>query len=271
MSEENVNKGSFYALLPLFVFVLLFIGVGVFAKDFSVLPLNVAILVAAVIALVMNRKESFAKKIEIFCKGAGDSNIILMCIIFILAGAFAGVAREMGAVASTVNLGLSFLPQNFLLVGLFIIGCFISISMGTSMGTVVALAPIGIGIAEQTDISMALAMATVVGGAMFGDNLSMISDTTIAAVRTQKTKMSDKFKVNFFIVLPGAIITAIILFILTSGNSANIDGEYTYEIVKVLPYLAVLGAAIAGLNVIIVLLGGIVFAGIIGLSTPSYL
>ncbi|WBL16852.1 Na+/H+ antiporter NhaC family protein [Sutcliffiella sp. NC1] len=270
MSEENVNKGSLYALLPLFVFVLLFIGVGVFAKDFSVLPLNVAILVAAVIALVMNRKESFAKKIEIFCKGAGDSNIILMCIIFILAGAFAGVAREMGAVASTVNLGLSFLPQNFLLVGLFIIGCFISISMGTSMGTVVALAPIGIGIAEQTDISMALAMATVVGGAMFGDNLSMISDTTIAAVRTQKTKMSDKFKVNFFIVLPGAIITAIILFILTSGNSANIDGEYTYEIVKVLPYLAVLGAAIAGLNVIIVLLGGIVFAGIIGLSTGAF-
>lgn len=270
MSEQNVNKGSLLALLPLFVFVLLFIGVGVIAKDFSILPLNVAILVAAVIALVMNRKESFSKKIEIFCKSAGDSNIILMCIIFVLAGAFAGVAREMGAVESTVNLGLSFLPENLLLVGLFVIGCFISISMGTSMGTVVALAPIGIGIAEQTDISMALTMATVVGGAMFGDNLSMISDTTIAAVRTQKTKMSDKFKVNFLIVLPGAIITAIILFILTSGNSASISGDHSFEIVKVLPYLAVLVAAIAGLNVILVLLGGIAFAGIVGLSTGGF-
>ncbi|MFS0862178.1 Na+/H+ antiporter NhaC family protein [Fredinandcohnia sp. 179-A 10B2 NHS] len=270
MSEQNVNKGSLLALLPLFVFVLLFIGVGVIAKDFSILPLNVAILVAAVIALVMNRKESFSNKIEIFCKSAGDSNIILMCIIFVLAGAFAGVAREMGAVESTVNLGLSFLPENLLLVGLFVIGCFISISMGTSMGTVVALAPIGIGIAEQTDISMALTMATVVGGAMFGDNLSMISDTTIAAVRTQKTKMSDKFKVNFLIVLPGAIITAIILFILTSGNSASISGDHSFEIVKVLPYLAVLAAAIAGLNVILVLLGGIVFAGIVGLSTGGF-
>ncbi|MGE6258463.1 Na+/H+ antiporter NhaC family protein [Heyndrickxia sporothermodurans] len=269
MSKKE-NKGSALALLPLIIFVLLFIGTGILSKDFSKMPLSVAIIVAGAFALFMNRKETLTKKIEIFCKGAGHSNIILMAIIFILAGAFAGVAKEMGAVESTVNLGLSLLPANLLMVGLFIIACFISTSMGTSMGTVVALAPIGIGIAEQTDIPMALAMATVIGGAMFGDNLSMISDTTIAAVRTQHTQMKDKFKVNFFIVLPGAIITAILLGIITLGNHATLSGEHPYEIIKVLPYVVVLIAALLGVNVLIVLLGGTIFAGIIGMAYASY-
>lgn len=266
----KVKHGNPLALLPLFIFIILFIGVGIVTNDFSKLPLNVAILISAAIAIIMNRKESIATKVDIFCKGAGDPNIILMCIIFVLAGAFAQVAKEMGAVESTVNLGLSILPENLLMVGLFVIGCFISISMGTSMGTVVALAPIGVGIAGETDIPMALAMATVVGGAMFGDNLSMISDTTIAAVRTQKTQMKDKFKVNFFIILPGAIITAIILAIITSGSHGSIAGEHPYDFVKILPYLAVLVAALIGINVLVVLLGGTIFAGVVGIIYGSY-
>lgn len=270
MSSRTGEKGNLMAFLPLIVFVLLFIGSGILTNDFSNMPLNVAILVASAVALMMNRKETFSKKVDIFTKGAGHPNIILMAIIFILAGAFAGVARGMGAVESTVNLGLSILPANLLMVGLFVIGCFISISMGTSMGTIVALAPIGVGIAGQTEIPVALAMATVIGGAMFGDNLSMISDTTIAAVRTQHTKMKDKFKVNFLIVLPGAILTMIILGILTRGNEAVLDGEYPFELIKILPYIAVLIAALSGAHVLVVLVGGTIFAGIIGLWDGSY-
>ncbi|EGQ26072.1 NhaC family sodium:proton (Na+:H) antiporter [Sporosarcina newyorkensis 2681] len=270
MTELKRDKGSAWALFPLLVFVMLFIGTGILTEDFSSMPLNVAVIIASFIALAMNPKEKFLKKVEIFTKGAGHPNIMLMAVIFILAGAFSTAAKGMGAVESTVNLGLSFLPANLLMVGLFVIGCFISISMGTSMGTVVALAPIGIGIASQTDISLALAMATVIGGAMFGDNLSIISDTTIAAARTQQTQMNAKFKVNFLIVLPGAIITAILLSILTRGNVATVAGDFHYDFIKVLPYLAVLGAALFGVHVLIVLLGGTVFAGIIGMIDGSY-
>ncbi|WP_077617020.1 Na+/H+ antiporter NhaC family protein [Bacillus sinesaloumensis] len=266
----DVKKGNSTALFPLVIFVLLFVGTGVFTGDFSNMPLNIAIIIASAIALAMNRKEKLSKKIDIFTKGAGHPNIMLMAVIFILAGAFAETAKGMGAVESTVNLGLTFIPSNLLMVGLFIVGCFISISMGTSMGTVAALAPIGIGIAEQTGIPMALAMATVIGGAMFGDNLSMISDTTIAAARTQQTKMSDKFKTNFLIVLPGVILTAIILWVITSGTTVNTLGDFSYQLIKVVPYLAVLLAALAGVNVLIVLLGGTILAGIIGLIDGSY-
>ncbi|WP_301108434.1 Na+/H+ antiporter NhaC family protein [Sporosarcina sp.] len=270
MTVKEVKKGNAFALLPLIIFVALFIGAGVLTKDFSNMPLNVAVIIASAVALLMNRKEKFEDKVTIFTKGAGHPNIMLMAVIFILAGAFATVAKGMGAVDSTVNLGLSLLPANLLMVGLFAIGCFISISMGTSMGTVVALAPIGIGIASQTDIPVALAMATVIGGAMFGDNLSMISDTTIAAVRTQHTKMKDKFKVNFFIVLPGAILTAIILGVITRGNKAIIGADFQYELIKILPYIAVLAAALAGVHVLIVLIGGTIFAGGVGLADGSY-
>lgn len=270
MSNRTGEKGSLLAFLPLIVFVFLFIGSGILTKDFSSMPLNVAILIASAVALMMNRKESFSKKVDVFTKGAGHPNIILMAIIFILAGAFASVAKGMGAVESTVNLGLSFLPANLLLVGLFIIGCFISIAMGTSVGTIVALAPIGVGIAGQTDIPVALAMATVVGGAMFGDNLSMISDTTIAAVRTQHTKMKDKFKVNFFIVLPGAIVTMLILSVLTRGKPGVLEGDFPFELLKILPYITVLVAALLGAHVLIVLVGGIILAGGIGLIDGSY-
>lgn len=266
----NANqKGNPWALLPFLVFLVLFIGSGVITGDFYTFPVIVAISIAGGAALAMNRKESFSQKVEIFCKGAGDSNIMLMVVIFLLAGGFAEVANGMGAVESTVNFALSVVPQNLLMVGIFLIACFISLSMGTSMGTIVAMAPIGVGISEQTDISLALSMAVVIGGAMFGDNLSFISDTTIASVRTQGTKMKDKFKVNFFIVLPAAVITCIILGILTMGEQADIS-EQSYSWVKILPYMFVLIAALAGLNVFLVLAIGIVFAGIIGLADGSY-
>lgn len=267
---EDVKKGSFSALFPLLIFVLLFVGTGAVSGDFSNMPLNVAIIIASAIALIMNKKEKLSTKIDIFTKGAGHPNIMLLAVIFILAGAFAETAKGMGAVESTVNMGLTFIPSNLLMVGLFVVGCFISLSMGTSMGTVAALAPIGIGIAEQTGIPLALAMGTVIGGAMFGDNLSMISDTTIAAVRTQQTKMSDKFKTNFLIVLPAVIVSAIILWLVTAGNSVETLGDYSYEFIKVVPYLAVLIVALLGVNVLIVLLGGTIFAGIIGLVDGSY-
>ncbi|MGZ9515505.1 Na+/H+ antiporter NhaC family protein [Staphylococcus epidermidis] len=267
---KEMKNGNAWALIPLLLFVLLFLGVGIISGDFTTMPLNVAITITVIVALLMNRKETFAKKVEVFTKGAGHSNIILMMLIFILAGAFSTTAEKMGGVSSTVNLGLSLIPQNLIIVGLFIICMFVSISMGTSVGTVAAIAPVGFGFAQATDVPAALAMATVVGGAMFGDNLSMISDTTIAAVRTQKTKMSDKFKVNFKIVLPGAIVTIIILFFLTNGISIDHTKNYDYNLIKVIPYLLVLILALVGINVIIVLIGGTVLAGIIGLIDGSF-
>lgn len=270
MSKQVDEKGSIFSFLPLFVFVFLFVGSGILTKDFTNMPLNVAALIAAAVALMMNRKEKFSSKVEVFMKHAGHSNILLMAVIFILAGAFSSVSQGMGAVESTVNLGLTLLPPNLLMIGLFMIACFISVAMGTSVGTIVALAPIGVGIAVETGIPVALAMATIVGGAMFGDNLSMISDTTIAAVRTQQTAMRDKFKVNFWIVLPGALMTMVILGVLTRGASVTSTGNYPFELLKVLPYIGVFIAALLGVHVLIVLVGGIIVSGTIGLLDGSY-
>ncbi|WP_077325593.1 Na+/H+ antiporter NhaC family protein [Virgibacillus siamensis] len=265
MNTTKINKGNPFALLPFIIFLLLFIGSGLINGDFYKLPVLVAVFIAVLFALFMNRKMAFKDKLDHLTKGAGHPNIMLMVIIYLLAGAFAAVAEGVGAVESTVNLGLTFLPENLLIVGLFIIGCFISISMGTSVGTVVALAPIGAGLADQTGMSTALIMGAIISGAMFGDNLSMISDTTIAAVRTQAVKMSDKFKVNVYIALPAAIVTAVIFGVMTLDASGGVSGNHPYDLIKVLPYLAVLVFAIAGVNVIYVLIGGTIFAGIIGL------
>ncbi|UAL52523.1 Na+/H+ antiporter NhaC family protein [Bacillus sp. CMF21] len=263
------TKGNGLALLPLIIFLALFVGSGIITGDFYKMPILVAIIIASGAALMMNRKETFTAKVENFAKGAGHLDLMIMVFIFILAGAFSEVAKGMGAVESTVNLALSFLPQSFLIVGLFIIGAFISLAMGTSMGTIAALAPIGVGISAEADISIALAMAAVIGGAMFGDNLSFISDTTIAAVRTQQTEMRDKFKVNFFIVLPAAIITCAVLIVITLGNQSPVSpGEFSF--IKMLPYIAVLVTALLGMNVIIVLTGGILLSGVIGMSDGSY-
>ncbi|KAA0560624.1 Na+/H+ antiporter NhaC family protein [Bacillus sp. CH30_1T] len=265
----NQERGNLLALLPLIIFVSLFLGAGIISGDFYAFPVLVSIIIASVVGLLMNRKETLTAKIERFAKGAGHPDIMIMVFIFLLAGAFSGVAEKMGAVDSTVNFALSVLPGNLIIVGLFIIAAFISLSMGTSMGTIAALAPIGVGISSGTDISMPLAMATVIGGAMFGDNLSFISDTTIAAVRTQKTEMKDKFKVNFFIVLPAAIVTMVILLVLTMGNQATVGAE-SFNWIKILPYLGVIVGALAGLNVFVVLFGGIVLAGSIGFIDGSF-
>lgn len=267
---KDNTRGNPLALLPLLVFVALFIGTGIIARDFQAMPITVAVIIAIVAAMFIKPKDRLNEKIGILTRGAGRENIMLMVLIFLLAGAFSQVAENMGAVESTVNLGLSLLPSNLLLIGLFIICCFISISMGTSTGTVVALAPIAIGIAGQTDLSLALALATVIGGAMFGDNLSVISDTTIVSTQSQEVKMADKFKTNFFIVLPGAIATIIILWFISSGQTTTPATDLDYNLFKVLPYLAVLVIALLGVNVMIVLSGGIVFAGLVGVLDGSY-
>ena len=266
----NERKGNPWALLPLVVFLVVYLVTSVVLGDFYKMPVSVAFLIAGIVAVVMNRDVKIDRKVEIFCEGAGNSNIILMCVIFVLAGAFAQVAREMGAVEATVNLGLSVLPANILISGVFVIGCFISLSIGTSVGTIVALAPMAVGIAEKTGTPMGLALGAVISGAMFGDNLSMISDTTIAAARTQGCNMRDKFKMNFKIVVPAALVTTIIFTIIHMGNTVVLEGNYEYSLIKVLTYVAVLAAALLGVNVMIVLIGGTLFAGTIGVFTNAF-
>lgn len=264
------TKGKVSALLPLAVFLIVYAGTSIIAKDFYAVSVIVPFLISAIVALSMNKKRKFEDKIQDFCKGSGNPNVILMIFIFVLAGAFAQVAKAMGAVDSTVNFGLSILPTSILVPGVFIIASFIALSVGTSMGTIVALVPIAVGISEKTGIAVAIVVGAVVSGAMFGDNLSMISDTTIAATRTQGCEMKDKFKMNFKIVLPAAIVTAIIFMILTKGTAIQTLGDYEYSFIKILPYIAVLISALMGINVIFILIGGIVFAGVIGLLYGSF-
>lgn len=264
------RQGSILALMPLGVFILVYLGVSVIAKDFYAVSVIIPFLAAALTAIFMNRKVSFEKKIDVFCKGAGNTNILLMVLIFILAGAFAQVARDMGAVDSTVNLGLSLLPSSLLIPGVFIIACFIALSVGTSMGTIVALVPIAVGIASKTGIDVALSVGAVVSGAMFGDNLSIISDTTIAATRTQGCEMKDKFKMNFKVVLPAAIITAALFYFLTKGSVVSNIEALEFSVLKIVPYLLVITAALLGANVILILLGGIIVSGGIGLVYGNF-
>nr|WP_267879644.1 Na+/H+ antiporter NhaC family protein [Pontibacillus halophilus] len=263
------KQGNLLAFTPLVIFLALFLGSGIVTGDFYKLPILVAALIAAVVALAMNPKEKLETKVEQFARGAGDSNIIIMVFIFILAGAFSQVANDMGAVDSTVNLALTALPQSLVIVGLFIISAFISISMGTSTGTIGALVAIGVGISQATDFSVTFVMGAIIGGSMFGDNLSVISDTTIAAVRTQQTEMADKFKANFLIVLPAALVTITILIFASIGNASPVDTE-SFNWVKILPYIGVLVAAVLGVNVLAVLTSGILLAAIIGFIDGSF-
>ena len=263
-----MKKGKFSALLPLIIFVSIYLGTSLVMKDFYSVSVLVPGIIAVLFGIFTNRKRGLEKNIEIFCKGAGNSNIILMCLIFILAGAFAEVAKNMGAVESTVNLGLTILPKNILVAGIFIISSFIAISLGTSMGTIAAIVPIAMGISDKTNIALPLIVGAVVGGAMFGDNLSMISDTTIAATKTQGCEMKDKFKINFKVILPAAILVIVIYTFLGSGANTSV-GQYDYNFIKIIPYLGILIAALIGANVIAILSGGIVLAGAIGFFTGS--
>ena len=269
MKDNSKKKANGFALLPILVFLVLFIGTGIIQNDFYSMPAVVGFMIALAVAFLQTKNKTFEEKLKIAAQGVGDENVITMCLIFLMAGAFSGAVGAAGGVESTVNLGLSLLPPQIAVIGLFIIGCFISISMGTSMGTIASLAPIAVGISEKTGFNMAICIGAVVSGAMFGDNLSMISDTTIAAVRTQGCQMRDKFKRNFFIVLPAAIITVILLFFLTRGTTFHISGSLDYNIFQVIPYLFVLVTALMGINVFFVLISGTILSIIVGLATGA--
>lgn len=266
---EKKGKGS--ALLPFLLFIIIYLGAGLYyqAKGvemaFYQFPSVTAMFIAVLLAFCMG-KGSIDEKFAVFAKGAANENVLTMLIIFILAGAFSTVASAMGGVDSTVNLGLSVVPVHFLAAGVFVISAFMGTATGTSVGTISAIVPIAVGVADKGGLSLPLCVGACVGGAMFGDNLSMISDTTIAATRTQGCQLRDKFRVNFFIALPAALVTIVLLLILGRPETVVPMDELTFNIIKVLPYLAVLILALIGLNVFLVLVIGIFSAGIIGLA-----
>ncbi len=268
MGEKNSGRAA--ALLPILVFLLIFLGAGFITGDFYSMPAIAAFLLALLVAFIQNPKVKFADKMRLAAQGVGDENIITMCLIFLAAGAFTGAVKAAGGVESTVNLGLSILPSKVAVAGLFLIGCFISISMGTSVGTITALSPIAVGISEKTGFSLAICAGAVVGGAMFGDNLSMISDTTIAAVKTQGCDMKDKFRENFLIVLPAAVVTILLFLLLGRHADFQVTANLEYNIFRVLPYLVVLVGALAGVNVFIILIAGTVLSLISGVATGAF-
>lgn len=272
-AESGTPTPSFLALTPLFLFLALFFGVGLLNtlngidRPFSQLEPVVAVLPALVLSVLLGAA-SAKENMRTLVRGIGDETIITMAIIFLLAGAFATVMEAIGGVEATVNLGLSLLPAAFILPGLFVISAFISLSMGTSMGTLAAVAPIAVGVSGSTELSGAITLGAVVGGAMFGDNLSIISDTTIAATRTQGCSMTDKFRANLWIAVPAAVITTAVLFFMHTGEPEAAEGAA--NVVLVLPYLIVLALAVAGLDVFVVLGAGTVLAGITGMATVDY-
>ena len=262
-------KKGLIALSPLAVFMLLYLVTSIIARDFYKVPITVAFMTASIYAVIMSGGLPLRKRIDIFSRGAATEQMMLMIWIFILAGAFANSAKQMGAIDATVNLALTLLPGNLLLAGLFMAACFVSISVGTSVGTIVALTPIAAGVAQQTGISLPLMTAVVVGGSFFGDNLSFISDTTIIATSTQGCKLSDKFRVNSFIVFPAALVILVVYIVMGIGvHSPQHVAEVSY--IKVIPYLAVLLTAVMGMNVMAVLTLGIPLTGVIGLLTGSF-
>ncbi len=265
------NKKGLLALSPLFVLIGLIVVFTIYSVDHrdSNMSLTVAFLISSIFAVVMSGGFPLKKRIDTYSKGAGSSNLMLMLWIYVLAGAFAASAKSMGAIDATVNLALSFTPSWMLLPGLFIAACFISVSIGTSVGTVVALVPIAVGLAHSTGCGVPLMTAVIVSGAYFGDNLSFISDTTVVATQTQQCKMSDKFKVNSLIVVPAAIVVLIIYAIMGADIQAPTHIPEV-EYIKVLPYLVVLISAIAGMNVMAVLTLGSVLCGVIALCYHAY-
>ena len=265
-----MKKGNPWALLPILCFLVVFIGMGVWLNDFYAMPAIVGFLIALGVAFCQNRKRSFSEKMEDVTHSMGDSNVMIMCLVFVMAGGFSGAVQAAGGVDSTVNFSLSILPPSVVVAGLFIIGCFISTAMGTSVGTIAALAPIAVGISDKTGIAGALCIGAVVSGAMFGDNLSMISDTTIAATRTQGCEMKDKFRENFKIVLPAAVISLVLFLILASGGDYTFTGDRSYNLFKILPYLVVLIGALLGMNVFVVLALGIVLSLVVGVATGAF-
>ncbi|MGL5227347.1 MAG: Na+/H+ antiporter NhaC family protein [Bacteroidales bacterium] len=270
--NENIEqkpRASALALLPLLVFLASYLVVSLLLGDFYKMPITVAFLLSAIVSVMITKDKTLAERVEHFSVGAANKNIMLMIWIFILAGAFAQTAKAMGAVDATVNLAVSLLPDYLLIGGIFLAACFISLSIGTSVGTIVALTPVAVGIATKTNVGLPFMTAVVVGGALFGDNLSFISDTTIAATKTQGCEMKDKFKVNSMIVAPVALIVFII-YLFIGRTITQVPESAPIELWKVVPYLFVLVSALAGMNVIRLLVLGTVFSGLIGLFLGSF-
>lgn len=275
MNEEKRNDSnskivSGKALIPFFIFVAVYLGSGIFLDMMGMkmafyqfpAPLAAAI---GVISAFFILKGKFDEQFDTFVKGCGDSNIIIMCIIYLLAGGFAATCKAMGGIDSTVNLGLTYIPPEYLAAGVFVISGFIATATGTSVGSAAAVGPIAIGVAEKAGIPLPLMMGCIMGGIMLGDNLSIISDTTIASTRTQGCAMKDKFRLNFWLTLVPAVVTVILLVAFADVGTNVSMGDYPFDIVKVLPYIVVLVTAIAGINVFVVLVGGTLLAGLIGL------
>ena len=262
------SRQGLMSLSPLLVFVVLYLVTSIIAQDFYKVPVTVAFLISAIYA-VATTKGTLNKRVETFSRGAGNSNMMLMMWIFLLAGAFAASAKSMGAVDATVNLTLHILPDELLLPGIFLASCFISLAIGTSVGTIAALTPVAAGISSEAGVDLPFMAAIVVGGAYFGDNLSFISDTTIIATQTQGCKMSDKFKVNSRLVIPGAVLVMIAYFLM--GKDVHVpDNLPDVEFAKVIPYIMVLVSAILGANVMVVLAAGLLLTGCIGMLYGQY-
>ncbi|MBQ9838668.1 MAG: Na+/H+ antiporter NhaC family protein [Oscillospiraceae bacterium] len=259
-----MKKGKAVALLPIGVFLVLYLGLGIY-MGFGNVPIIIAFLAAILVACLQNRKVKFDQKLEIMGKGVGDKNIITMLLIFLVAGAFVGVVGRSSA-QSVAYFMLKMIPPQFSVAVLFIVACFVSLAMGTSVGTITLITPIAVEVAQATGFAPALCVGTVVGGAMFGDNLSFISDTTIAACNGQGCAMRDKFKGNFLIALPAALVTLVLVVVMTLGNEVKpIEGEYS--LLQIVPYLLVLIGGIIGINVFVVLMIGILSGAVIMLTT----
>lgn len=262
-------KKGIIALSPLLVFILLYLVTSIIARDFYKVPITVAFMASSIYAVIISRGMTLRKRIEIFNKGAGTSQMMLMIWIFVLAGAFANSAKMMGAIDATVNLALFLLPAKMILAGLFLAACFISLSIGTSVGTIVALVPIAAGMADYTGMSLPMMVAVVVGGSFFGDNLSFISDTTIVATSTQECRLSDKFRVNSYLVMPVACIM-LIVYIFMGIHTQAVHPSGNIDILKVIPYIVVLVTAVLGMNVMAVLTIGLFLTGIIGILLGAF-
>ena len=262
-------KKGIIALSPLLVFILLYLVTSIIARDFYKVPITVAFMASSIYAVIISRGMTLRKRIEIFNKGAGTSQMMLMIWIFVLAGAFANSAKMMGAIDATVNLALLLLPTKMILAGLFLAACFISLSIGTSVGTVVALVPIAAGMADYTGMSLPMIVAVVVGGSFFGDNLSFISDTTIVATSTQECRLSDKFRVNSYLVMPVACFM-LIVYIFMGIHTQAVHPSGNIDILKVIPYIVVLVTAVLGMNVMAVLTIGLFLTGIIGILLGAF-
>ena len=268
--HESKPMSGWLALSPLFVFLCVYLVSSLVAQDFYKIPISAAFLVASVYAVLISRGRSLDQRIALFSEGAGNRNVLLMIWIFVLAGAFAATAKEIGAIDATVNLAMRILPGKLIYAGLFLASCFISMSIGTSVGTIVALVPVGAGIAQEIAAGAApetaFITAIIVGGAFFGDNLSFISDTTIAATRTQECSMADKFKANILIAAPAAIIVTVI-YIFMGTDVAFTPEAGPIDWVKLIPYLLVIAFALSGVNVAAVLAAGLLVNAIIGFTS----